>query len=160
MPGVCYSKATEVAEIAQGLIEKYHHHLLDYSVRVEYVFVDKIPKKGGKEIWGSCRKISNLNAFLASDNPDGDPFYVITIALPIWDLLPEKSKIALVDHELCHTHAEYCEDDEDPAVKLSMTPHDLEEFSCIVRRHGLWRDDIKDFVETAKKTAEVVEEDV
>ena len=43
----------------------------------------------------------------------------------------------------------------DNPIKLSVKPHDLEEFSCIVRRHGLWREDIEDFVNAAlKKTKE------
>lgn len=150
-----YFPANDVKEIAQDLIEKYHQHITDFNVRVEYVFVDKVPKKGSKEIWGTCRKITNLNAFLAKDNPDAEPFFVITISKPIWDILDQKSKIALVDHELCHTAATYDEDDENPAVKLAMNPHDLEEFACIVRRHGLWRDDIKAFVEVARKSGEI-----
>ena len=155
-----YDPAPSVKAIADDLIPKYHPHLLDFSVKMEYRFVDKIPKKGGKEVWGSCRKISALPASLAQDNVDGDPFFVIVISAPIWDVLPDDKRRALVDHELCHALAEYNEDDENPAVKLSTKPHDLEEFSCIIRRHGMWRDDIKDFIETAKsKGAEVVEED-
>ena len=67
----------------------------------------------------------------------------------------------MVDHELCHAWAEVKQkkDDSDSdeeletdnPVRLGVKPHDLEEFSCIVRRHGLWRDDIQDFVEAALK---------
>ncbi len=153
-----FSPAKEVKEIAEELIPKYHQHITDYSIRVEYVFADKVPKKGGKEVWGTCRKVSNLNAFLAKDNPDADPFFVITISQPVWEVLDQKSKVALVDHELCHTAAQYDEDDEEPAVKLSVNPHDVEEFACIIRRHGLWKDDIKAFVETAIKKSGAAEE--
>ena len=146
-----YDPAPSVKAVADELIPKYHQHLLDFSVKMEYRFIDKIPKKGGMEVWGSCRKISSLSASLAQDNPDGDPFFVIVISAPIWDVLPDDKRKALVDHELCHAGAEYNDDDENPAVKLFLKPHDMEEFACIVRRHGMWRDGLKDFIDTAKK---------
>ena len=113
-----YFSAPEVKEIADKLIPKYHAHLLDLSVKMEYRFIDKIPKKGKKEVWGTCRKISSLPASLAAENPDGDSFFAIVISKPIWDVLPADKRIALVDHELCHAFAEYNEDDENPAVNL------------------------------------------
>lgn len=156
-----FFEAPEVAAIAEELIPKYHQHLLDFSVRMRYLFVDKTPKSGGMEIWGTCRKISGLNAYLEGENPDGDPFFVITISKDIWDVLPQDSRIALVDHELCHASAEAKQQKDDGEsnedmetdnpVKLTIRPHDLEEFSCIVRRHGLWREQVKDFVEAALK---------
>lgn len=164
-----YFDAPEVAEIAEGLIAKYHQHLIDYSVRIRYIFVDKTPNSQGKEVWGTCRKISGLNAYLEGENPDGDPFFVITISKDIWDILPPDKKLALVDHELCHAWAEAKQQEEeaesdsdletDNPVKLSVKPHDLEEFSCIVRRHGFWREDIEAFVEAALKGKEQTDEE-
>lgn len=153
-----YKPAPEVKEIAEDLIQKYHQHLIDYSIKIEYVFVDKTPKSNGREVWGKCKKVTSLNAYLASPDPNkegsGDPFFVIIISEPIWDLLSKDKKIALVDHELCHAWAEENQkedDDESPPFKVSIKPHDLEEFSCIVRRHGLWREDVKEFIDSASK---------
>jgi predicted metallopeptidase len=150
-----YRPAPEVKEIAEDLIQKYHQHLLDFSVKLEYVFVDKTPKSKGREVWGTCRKVSSLNAFLANAQEGTDPFFVIVISEPIWDILPPSSKVALVDHELCHAWAEASQKEEtdgsEDVVKLSIRPHDLEEFACIVRRHGLWREDVEAFVKAAEK---------
>lgn len=155
-----YFEAPEVAEVAQELIANYHQHLIDFDVKIRYVFVDKTPNSKGKEVWGTCRKVSGLNAYLEGESPDGDAFFVITISKDIWDILPSDKKRALVDHELCHAWAEVKQlknesDDSDfetdNPVKLSVKPHDLEEFSCIVRRHGLWREDIEEFVNAALK---------
>lgn len=158
-----YFEAPEVEEVAEGLIEKYHQHLIDYNVKIRYVFVDKTPTSKGKEVWGTCRKVSGLNAYLEGGSPDGDSFFVITISKEIWNVLPDDKRLALVDHELCHAWAEVKQKEEDEEnqeeqiesenpVKISIKPHDLEEFSCIVRRHGLWREDIQDFVEAALKS--------
>ena len=155
-----YDPAPEVKKIADELISKYHSHLLDFSVKMEYRFIDKIPKKGGKEVWGTCRKISSLPASLAAGNPDGDPFFCIVISKPIWDVLPDEKRVTLVDHEITHAFVEYNDDDENPVVKLSIKPHDLEEFVSIVKRYGMWRQDIEEFVNLAKSNgAEVEDED-
>lgn len=148
--GTKYTPASDVKEIANDLIEKYHHHLKD--IRIEYVMSDKTPKSGGKEVWGQVRKIGSLPAFLAADQDhqkagDAEPFFVMIISEPIWENLLPTKKTALVDHELCHCGVEV---DDEGKVKLTLIPHDLEEFTSIVRRYGLWRDDLRDFVNTAK----------
>jgi len=151
-----YKHAQEVEDIARDLIPKYHGHLLDFKVHLEYVFINKTPKRGGAEIWGQCRKVTGFTAYLADQQGD-EPFFVIVISEPVWEILPQDKRVALVDHELCHAWALADQDednDEADPVKLSLRPHDLEEFSCIVRRHGLWREDIEDFVESALKSKE------
>lgn len=159
-----FNPAPEVQKIAEELIAKHHTHLTDFNVRIRYVFAEKTPKSKGREIWGTCRKVSGLNAFLEGQGEGDEPFFVITISRDVWAVLPPDKREALVDHELCHAWAEVKQakeeadvsqdevDDQietDNPVKLSVKPHDLEEFSCIVRRHGLWREDIEDFVDAA-----------
>jgi hypothetical protein len=149
-----YIPAPEVKDIAQELINQYHTHLADTEVRIEYVFCDNVPKKGDKEIWGTMRKVTNLYAFLASSKEEQDvgnseAFFVMTISKPVWDVLTLDQKKALVDHELCHAMTEINEDTGEP--KLTVVPHDLEEFAVIVKRYGLWRDDVKHFVSAANE---------
>jgi hypothetical protein len=135
-----YSEASEVKTIAEQLVPKYHQHILDYSLRIDYVFTDKVPKKGGKEVWGYVQKITNLNAYIAKDNKEGDPFFVMVIAEAIWDRLSPKGKEALIDHELYHIGVKVTEKDDEEVVKLILLPHDMEEFDAINRRYGRWQD--------------------
>lgn len=155
MPKATYRPAPEVQQIADELIPKYHQHLIDFSVKLEYIFVDKTPKGKGREVWGTCRKVSSLNAFLANEQEGSDPFFVIVISEPVWDILPHDKRVALIDHELCHAWAEANQKEDDDGdsdpYKLSVRPHDLEEFTCIVKRHGLWREDVQAFFDAAKK---------
>ena len=145
-----YRPALEVKAVADKLIPKYHQHIINNDIRVDYVFIDKTPKSKGREIWGRCRKVSGLGAFLANDQQGSDSFFVIEISEEIWDVLPSDKREALVDHELCHTASEPGEE-----PKLDVMPHDLEEFVCIVRRHGLWRDDVEAFVNAAREPQSV-----
>jgi predicted metallopeptidase len=145
-----YRPAPAVERIASDLIGK-HHRDLD-GVRIEYVFRETAAKKAGKHIWGQARKVSGLNAYLATDTTsdvvDVDDFFVIEIAEDIWAELNDQERIALVDHELCHCVAEVDEDAE--TITLRVAPHDVEEFRVIVERHGLWRGDVEHFAESVK----------
>lgn len=57
--------------------------------------------------------------------------FVIWVALDWWNRFKPEQKVALVDHELCHC---YIDADDKPKI----LPHDVEEFNCILERHGLW----------------------
>jgi predicted metallopeptidase len=144
-----YQIAPEVEEIARDLIDKYHPHLA--SVRIEYVFIGEPAKKRGMEVWGRAKKVTGLNAWLTASLhskeklKEPEEFFVLEIAKPIWDKLEEKARLALVDHELCHF------DVDAETGKLALQPHDLEEFTIIVRRHGLWRPEVEFFVEAGKQ---------
>jgi hypothetical protein len=148
-----YTDAPTVRRIAEKLIGQYHPHL--HGCRVEYLFVNKYDKDGvrqpveskGKQRWGQAVKVSGRNAYLASaEKNTGDPadleFFVVEICAYAWQFLDEKQKEALVDHELCHLAL-----DEDKGKGTpTMRPHDVEEFSEIVKRHGLWRPDLEQMV--------------
>jgi hypothetical protein len=144
-----YQEAPEVKKIATMLIDSDHPHLM--GARVEYVFVSPTPKSKNKDIWGRARKITGLPAWLSTeptfrDNVP-DPFFVIEISKEIWDAIPSEQKLALVDHELSH-----CGYDDEKDCITTMS-HDVEEFTGIVKRHGLWRSDVKRFVEVARDNA-------
>lgn len=132
----------EVGPIARGAIDDWHPHL--GPIRIEYVFVLDAPRKNGKVLWAQAKKIGGLNAWLAQEKlgeqPEPAEFFVIEVVKQIWDQLDEKSRLALLDHELSHCWV-------DDNGKLSIQAHDLEEFNAVVRRHGLWRDDVQLFFE-------------
>lgn len=145
-----YKRADEVAEIGAEIMEAHHPHLL--GVRVAFVFMDKTPKSKGKEVLGRAKKISGLPAFL-SLGPDTLPdfyadqpfdFFVIEISEEVWERLTAKGQRALVDHELSHLEIE---EDDEGGVNLAVVGHDVTEFEAVLRRHGLWNDSVKDFVE-------------
>lgn len=135
--------AREVEQVAQRLVPKYHDMLGNANVRIAYFFRSDIRKKGGKLVFGTTKKIMGLNAALADSD---EPFFCIVIAHPAWEVLPQKHREALVDHELCHCGVEV---DEKGEVKLVLRNHDIQEFSDIVRRYGAWSPDVQDFLKAA-----------
>jgi hypothetical protein len=148
-----YMQAGEAAELARGIIDRHHSHLA--TARVEFVFNKKTDKEGqpqfleskGKRLLGRAKVVSGLGAYLArEDEDDGDEqFFVIELCWWSWQHMDEGQRLALLDHELCH-----CEVDLDTA-KLKTITHDVEEFSAVVERHGLWWADVLRFTERAAK---------
>ena len=139
-----FAPANEVKQVAQKLIEDYHHHL--FGFRIEYIFLSECPKQKGKLVWGRARKVSGLNAYLATDEPEAqpEPFFVVEIVKPVWDELTPLQREALVSHELHHIG--WDEEKDQPMMK----GHDCEEFIGVIQRYGLWREDVKLFVEVAR----------
>lgn len=144
-----YYQAPDVEAIGRELIREHHPHLM--KARVEFLFVNKAPKGGGKVVWGTARLVSGVNAFLAGqDIEEGDAtaFFAIVISAPVWEGLAEEKRKALVDHELAHCWVEETDEGE---TRLRLLKHDLEEFGAIVLRHGLWRQDVEQFVHMAEE---------
>lgn len=146
---VHHSAAPEVRRIAENLIPKYHKHLV--GIRMEYLFQSQASRGGGKITLGKARKITGFNALLSTpdllDDPDatseGCEYFLITIAADMWELLGDKARVALIDHELSHCKVDRTEDND---VILSMYPHEIEEFADVLHRHGLWRPDLTNFM--------------
>ncbi|MFP3915863.1 MAG: putative metallopeptidase, partial [Actinomycetota bacterium] len=139
-----YAPAPEVAKIAEDLIPKHHEHL--QGAPILYVFRDVAMVSRGKTIAAKARRVSGLNAFLVAvaagteDSVD-HTFFVMEVAEDWWADASEPQRVALVDHELCH----FGIDEEDEGPVLRIRAHDIEEFRSVVRRHGLWNEDVESF---------------
>lgn len=136
-----YRLAPEVRAIAEDLIASTEDHKLLERCTIIYLFRDKAPISKGRTVLGRARRIGGLNAFLSGYQPDDQliaptPYFVIEISWNTWVDLTPAGQRALVDHELCHLGVDPDTDE------LFMRGHDLEEFTAIVRRHGLWQADV------------------
>lgn len=139
-----YKLAPEVELIANKIIYDHHSHLS--GARIVYVFLAEAPVVKGREAMGRARVITGINAWLSTDEIDREseptPYFLIEISRKHWEVLSEAQRRALVDHELSH-----CDVDEETS-KPKILGHDVEEFSGVIRRHGLWRYDVESFVKT------------
>jgi len=149
-----FYELNEAAElIATDLIEKHHPRLT--KLKIAYLFKSKVedpedaeqrariakvkPLRDGKKFtWAKASLVSDKWRALAED----DYKFVIEFDREVWNELTLEQQNALVDHELCH-----CGNDADGCY---VRQHDVEEFRCIVQRHGFWKDDVKLFAETAR----------
>lgn len=130
----------QLEEIGKSLVQKHHNHLL--AAEIGYLVTKKAMNRGGKLILGKARRPSGLLGYFSRAD------FLIVVQGGEWAKADRDKREALVDHELCHCTLEYNEEGE---RIWTLRGHDLEEFSAIVERHGLWKEDVKQFTETAAR---------
>lgn len=134
------------AALAQPLIADHHQHLVD--ARIGYLYRRKAKTGGGKVTLATASLVPERWQVFA-------PFdFCIEVAWLQWQQLDVAQRQALVDHELYHCDLEV---DDDGQGTWTLRKHDVEEFSEVITRHGLWKSDVRDFVETARQAQAVVE---
>ena len=89
-----------------------------------------------------------------------DVFLVVNES--VWNALDDKTRRALIDHELCHiewdiTPSGELKTDENGRPIWAIVPHDYEDFTGVIKRHGMWTSDAKRFF---KATADYVQLDL
>ena len=126
--------------IASQLIPKYHKHLEDASIC--YIFKAEASKRARHVTLGMASTVAKrLQAIVDFD-------FIIEIAHDEWEHMDVLQRTALVDHELCHCGVYV---DQEGETHWTMNEHDLEEFTAIVKRYGLWKQDLQTFVASVPK---------
>lgn len=133
--------APEVAEVAERLIASVPEHGPLRFVDLRFVYTPKTWKVARREKAGSARRLTGFEAHMAGWEPGDKPIGVVKIAWSAWEVASPAGREALVDHELSHFLVEV----EDGEAKLHIVGHDVEEFTGVVERHGLWSADLPRF---------------
>jgi hypothetical protein len=138
-----YQSNERVEQVAAGLIEKHHPHLV--GTKIAYLMNTgpspaKAPRLGKKRKLGSAHRVPEKYETLTGFD------FLIEIKKDRWDLLDLEHQEALLDHELCH-----CGRDVDGAY---IKDHDVTEFAEIIVRHGFWQRDLENFYQVSKGIAE------
>ncbi len=127
--GEKYVRAGIPGALADLLIPKYHPHLT--NARISYLWKQELQIRGaGRVRLAKASKCDAKLAFLANSD------FVILFNWKAWEKLTAMQRVAIADHELCH-----CDQDLDSGA-WKMRHHDVEEFSEIVGRYGLWKMDL------------------
>jgi hypothetical protein len=129
---VQYDHAKDVETLANGLIPKYHSHLV--NCKIAYIFKNKPITAKGRGVAATAEKVSAKNNLLSGYH------FVITVAYPTWKELSDEIKLAVIDHELEHCFVE--DDEKTGETKYKILPHDVEEFGAVIKRHGLYTKDL------------------
>jgi hypothetical protein len=135
------TQAPQVKKIAERLIPQHHKHLKDATI--VYLFTDGARKKNGKIVLGTAKKTSPMEHFLSQRDTAEGANFILLFGIEEWRGLSEAQRIALVDHELMHCDVTYNE--ETGEQSWTIRAHDIEEFTDIVARHGLWQPDLEQF---------------
>ena len=114
---------------------QYHPHLERKSI----IFLFKKNMK-----YGGTAQICSKQIKAILDVYDANADFIICLNWQNWIQLSSKQKEALLDHEL--EHCKYDEND-----RPIMIEHDLEEFTSIVERHGLWTSGLQRMEQTMRR---------
>ena len=101
----------------------------------------------GRVTLGRCKVASALDRELAAFD------FVILLRKAFWieQTVTDEMRRALLDHELCHATVKYDDRTGDPVTDergrfvYRIRKHDIEEFTEIVTRHGVWKKDLEAF---------------
>ncbi len=143
----------EIYLMMAALLIQHHDHLAEARIALAWNLSWSADPDGRLQL-GKCKKVGDLDRQLHGYD------FVILLNKEAWEE-PEfdtAKKLALLDHELCHAqvkrdkHDEVVKD-ENGKIVYRIKKHSLEEFSEIVTRHGIWKDDIRAFVQRAVRAS-------
>jgi hypothetical protein len=154
MSDVDFEESAEVRKVAERLIDEHHPHLQDAKNLIGYYI-----RYGTSDWAGKAKKCTAFERHVTGK------YMFVFINDDAWRSLHEPQQKALVDHELCHftrTRTEIIDPEtkmwksdwaeaDDPA-NWSIREHDVEEFSDVIRRHGLWERGIEQFAAAVRQT--------
>jgi len=131
----------DVLEIAKQVREQWHQELA--GAAIVYVFKPRGTVKHGKVTLGTAKKQSAVAKVVSEAD------FVVTLSYDQWVHLSAEQRVALIDHELCHCKPKL--DKEGTRTGWTSRKHDLEEFCCVVERHGLVFADQREFALTVRQ---------
>lgn len=123
-----YVESEQYAAIGMEVIDNVPElrYLRTADVRISFLACDKPKTSNGKNVFGECVKVQDLyKVFCPYD------FFIIFYDKNIAGLNDEQLKI-LMEHELLHVGVE----DDDPAPRYFVKPHDYDDFKQITNKYG------------------------
>jgi hypothetical protein len=127
--------------------KKHHADTIDAKVALAWKRGVKA-NPDGHVILGMCVRAGDLQRELV------DYDFCIWLNREVWmsEEFTRKEKLALIDHEMCHVaHAMddeggYRQDTKGRFV-WRLREHDIEEFTCVIERHGCYKRDLENFAQ-------------
>lgn len=136
---------TRLYKMLDDLLIAHHEELLNARIALLWRTNWK-PDADGRLTLGQCVKASDLHRELAPYD------FAILLSRPFFEdpLVSDTQRLALIDHELTHA-APMVDESGEPVYDARgrqmwrLRKHDLEEFSCIAERYGIWKRDVEVF---------------
>lgn len=134
------------------LVEQHHEELTNARIALAWNTAWKADVDGRLKL-GKCKKASDLDRELAAFD------FVVMLQMEWWQnaSVTDDQRRALLDHELCHATVRLDREgepmrDERGRVVYRTRKHDIEEFSEIVERHGLYKRDLERFASAMRRS--------
>jgi len=129
-----YEPCPEAEAIAAKTIEKVPEFANLRGVPIGYFTNASRMASHGRAVLGQARGVNRF----AREVYASDYAFVIVLNKTEWDTASKQRRAAIIDHELCH-----CGWDPETGTAF-MKPHEVQEFAGVIRRHGLWTEDVSE----------------
>ncbi|ATI15682.1 hypothetical protein [Bordetella phage vB_BbrM_PHB04] len=139
-----------------------HEHLVENEIDLAFLFRRKEKIMGGRMILGTVYEpkvqggLKDVFEWMIQRMLGRMPRFLVVLDEGYWQECGARNREILVFHELTHCqqkrdrHGELRFDlDGNPVYGLR--GHDVEEFTSVVRRYGVWNDEIRDFIAAAQQ---------
>ncbi|MBQ4816438.1 MULTISPECIES: putative metallopeptidase [Bacillus] len=154
MAFVGFEESHEVRQLAKSLIDEHHPHLKDAIGHIGFYI-----REGSSKWAGKAKKCTAFERHMT------DYMLFVFVNKEAWKAMNKKQRAALVDHELCHFTRTKTEEPDpkdarnwitvygpaDDPDSWGIREHDVEEFSEIIERHGLWDTGIESFAAVVRE---------
>lgn len=133
------------------LVARFHEDLREAQIALAWCTSWKADVDGTVTL-GKCKRASDLDRELA-------PYDFVILLNEAFFTSPsvsDEQRCALLDHELCHAAVRRDKEgdwkrDVKGRLLYRTRKHDLEEFSAVVERHGLWKHDLERFAQALRR---------
>jgi hypothetical protein len=136
------------------LVEQHHADLREARIAIAWALGWK-PDVDGRVMLGKLKKASDLDRELAEFD------FIILLRKVFWcdDRVTDVQRRALLDHELCHAALKIDQsgqpvEDERGRKVFRTRRHDVEEFSAVVNRYGLWTSELEQMANAFRRQAQ------
>lgn len=134
------------------LVEQFHEELTNARIAIAWNLAWK-EDVDGRLTLGKCKKASDLDRELHAYD------FVVMLNMEFWQdaATVDTQRVALLDHELTHASVKLDENgepvrDQKDRVVYRIRKHDLEEFSEVIERHGLYKADLERFAAAVRRS--------
>lgn len=119
------------------------HHTSTEEASIALLWINDVKADAdGHLMLGKCWKIGPREAALHEHD------FAIGFNREVWNQVDAQMREAIVDHELAHVGIKVRE--ETGESSWYVVKHDLEEFTSVVKRRGLYREGVRAFVDAAQ----------
>jgi predicted metallopeptidase len=137
-----YKHSDEIEAIAKKLVPEHHPHLQHAAIAYLMRTLDpdkklKLPVKRAGKKSKVAKAIGVPELWHAICGFD----FVMSVDELFWAFMSADCKEAVVDHELCH----FAHDEDGWYIR----DHDIQEFTAILKRHGFYMPELKEFCAAA-----------
>lgn len=149
-----YLLNSELENLGKRLIDTVKDHENLKMLKIGYMFRDEAPVSDGRCTAGMAIHVDDRN--WAIHKLDA----LIEISRDIWEAASPQFREALMDHELSHLQV-VMEEEGTPAMdegtgrlRTRIRKHDIEEFASVLKRHGAYHENLRDFLDAFAKRKE------